>query len=91
MHALTYTLLFEDHKNVWIFQKPLHSTIAMCEGGAVSAQHSFNIMSRVVEVNEPDAVRKQKTIKVLQSFFAPDNKPEDFPAHTLDMRSRDKF
>jgi len=31
---LAYTLLFEDHKNVWIFQKPIHSTIVMCEGGA---------------------------------------------------------
>ena len=58
LHALTYTLLFEDHKNVWIFQKPVHSTIAMCEGGAVTAQNSFRIMSSVVEAHEHDQVRK---------------------------------
>jgi len=36
LRTLAYTLLFEDHKNVWIFQKCIHSTIVMCEGGAQS-------------------------------------------------------
>jgi hypothetical protein len=35
LETLAYTLFFEDHKNVWIFQKCLHSTIVMCEGGSV--------------------------------------------------------
>ena len=33
LKTMAYTLLFEDHKNVWIFQKCLHSTIVMCEVG----------------------------------------------------------
>ena len=33
LKQLSYTLLFEDHKNIWIFQKAMHSTIVMVEGG----------------------------------------------------------
>lgn len=34
LRSIAYTLLFEDHQNVWIFQRCLHSSIVMCEGGA---------------------------------------------------------
>lgn len=53
LSTIAYTLLFEDHKNVWIFQKALHSCIVMCEGGAQQgALTSFKIISQVINENE---------------------------------------
>lgn len=50
LRNLAYTLLFEDHKNIWIFQKCIHSTIVMCEGGAASGvRNSYKIISEVIQ------------------------------------------
>ena len=53
LRELTYTLFFEDHKNVWIFQKCVHSTIVMCEGGAEQGvEKSFKTIMEIVNKNE---------------------------------------
>jgi hypothetical protein len=31
LQTLTYSLIFEDHKNIWVYQKSLHSTIVLAE------------------------------------------------------------
>jgi len=31
LKRLVFTLLFEDHKNIWIYQKCTFSSIVMCE------------------------------------------------------------
>jgi len=30
LKAIMFTLLFEDNKNIWIFQKCLHSSLVLC-------------------------------------------------------------
>jgi len=90
---LAYTLLFEDHKNVWIFQKCVHSTIVMCEGGVQQGvQTSFNIITEVIEQNELDFDRKGKLLKEVETFLGPNGSGiNGFPSHGLDIKSRDEF
>lgn len=33
LRKLSHTILFEDHRNVWILARALHSTIVLCEMG----------------------------------------------------------
>ena len=91
LRRLTFCLFFEDHKNIWVFQKCLHSTIVMVEGGAPQPQNSLRHMMNVVQQNEFDEEQRNKVLQVLQVFLMPDGKAENFPADALDMRSRDKF
>lgn len=50
LRTLAYTLLFEDHKNVWAFQKCVHSAIVMCEGGQESGEmNSYRIIQEIIE------------------------------------------
>lgn len=62
---MSYTLIFEDHKNIWIFQKAVQSTIAMVESGAKNTKNSQRVMLGVVERNEHNMDRKAKVVKVL--------------------------
>ena len=93
MRTLAYTLLFEDHKNVWIFQKCIHSTIVMCEGGAQSGVHnSFKIIMEVVNQHERNAERKAKIIKEVENFLGPNGSGlNGFPSSGLETRNRDDF
>ena len=31
LKTLAFSLLFEDHKNLWVYQKCIHSTIVMAD------------------------------------------------------------
>jgi hypothetical protein len=54
---LTFALLFEDHRNIWVYQKSLHSTIVLCE--PANAQ---KIMYEVILKEEKSEERKQKLL-----------------------------
>lgn len=93
LQNLAYTLLFEDHKNVWIFQKCVHSTIVMCEGGASQGVlTSYKIILDVISQNEPNVERQIKLKKEVDTFMGPGGSGiNGFPSHGLDYKSRDDF
>ena len=93
LRTIAYTLLFEDHKNVWIFQKAVHSTIVMCEGGSQEGvQTSFKIIQAVILENEADLLRREKLQKEVELFLgAGGSASNGFPFQSLDIKSRDRF
>jgi hypothetical protein len=93
LQKLAYTLFFEDHTNVWIFQKAVHSTILMCEGGAQQGVHnSYEIIKSVIDKNELSVERRallQAEVDALLGLSgAGKNK---FPRQGLDVKSREDF
>ena len=86
-------MLFEDHKNVWVFQKCLHSTIVMCEGGAQKGvANSFEIIKDVINQNETNPARNAKLQSELVNFLGQNGSGENgFPSQGLDVKSRDEF
>lgn len=93
LRTIMFTLLFEDHQQVWVFQKCLHSTITMCEGGAQQGVHtSYKIVVELIERNELNAVRKQQLVEAMDRFMGPGGSGSNgFPASCLDVRSRSSF
>jgi hypothetical protein len=75
---LVYTLLFEDHKNVWIYQKCTFSSIVMNEGQA------YNIAMEVVGREERSDERKLILAGEIEKLL------KDLPL-TLDQKGRDAF
>lgn len=93
LRTLAYTLLFEDHKNVWVFQKCIHSSIVMCEGGASSGiMNSYNIILDIVNTHETNKFRKLKISEEIDKFMGPNGSGlNGFPRSGLDSKSRDEF
>ena len=63
MKTLTYTLLFEDHKNLWVYQRCLHSTIVMCE------QAASEIIYEIIMKEEKTEERKQKLMQEMGNLL----------------------
>lgn len=66
LRTIIYTLLFEDHQQVWIFQRCLHSSIVMCEGGAQQGAHtSYKVILEIIDLHEADPKRKQEVVQAI--------------------------
>lgn len=64
LQTIGYTLFFEDHKNVWIFQKSMHSSIVMCQGGSTQGvTTSYQILLDVIHKNELNPARRQQLLE----------------------------
>ena len=83
----------EDHQNVWIFQRCLHSCIVMSEGGAQQGVHnSYKVLCEVVQENEFDLSRREQLQKEIEVFMGSGGSANNgFPASSLDQRSRERF
>jgi hypothetical protein len=79
LQGISYTLLFESHKNVWIFQKCLHSSIVM--NGESQAPQT---MVGVVLANEQKEERQKQLLELIQEMLS-GIQP------SLDLKSRDAF
>ncbi|CDW76789.1 importin-n-terminal domain-containing protein [Stylonychia lemnae] len=78
MKSLAFTLLFEEHKNIWVYQKCFHSTIIMCEATAKP------IIFETIMNEEKSEDRKQKLgqeVEILFTGMSPG----------LDSRARESF
>ena len=53
MKTLAFTMVFEDHKNIWVYQKCLHSTIVLC-----GKEKASQIIYEMIMKEEKDEVRK---------------------------------
>lgn len=76
-----YVLLFEDNKNVWIFQKCLHSTLVLC---STQGDLQKRIMDVVIQ-HEKDEKRRLRIVAELSNML------RDCPLHSLEPKQRDVF
>ena len=79
MQTLTFSLLFEDHKNLWVYQKSFHSTIVLTD-----PQRASQIMYDIIIKEEKSDERKQKILSEVEKLFIG-------LAASLDSRSREQF
>lgn len=77
MHAL----IFNENKNIWIYQKAVHSQLVLCSLNESLEQS----MTELVSQSEPDEQRKIKILTHLSTLIT------ESPLHSLDSKSRDAF
>ena len=79
MQTLTFAIIFEDHKNLWVYQKCFHSTIVLAD-----PQRASQVMYEVIVKEERNEERRQKILgeveKLLTGLGA-----------SLDSRAREQF
>jgi hypothetical protein len=92
LRRIAITLLFEDHKNVWIFNKLLHSTMIICELCEPQEQKqpgvcqtSLKIFEEVINTFETNNQRRTKMLLEVERLCT-SNVPM-----SLDHRDRDAF
>lgn len=72
-------MFFEDHKNIWVYQKCLNSTIVMVE-----LQNASKIMCDVVIKEEKSEDRRQRILGEIEKLFH-----ELYPS--LETKGREQF
>eukprot|EP00347_Sterkiella_histriomuscorum_P000570 403375338 len=80
LKTLAYTLFFEEHKNLWVYQKCLHSSIVMCEQQTVASQIFYEVILR----EEKNDARKQKLAQEIEQLLTGIQ-------FNLDTRARESF
>ena len=73
------SLIFEEHKNVWVYQKCFQSTIVMAE-----LQNASKIMFEIIIKEEKSEDRKQKIVQEVEKMFTG-------MLPSLDSKSREIF
>lgn len=79
LQTLTFGLFFEDHKNIWVYQKCFHSSIVMAD-----LQTAPKVMYDVIVKEEKSEQRRQAMLAEVEKLFTN-------LAPNLDAKSRDVF
>lgn len=74
---MAFSILFEDHKNLWVYQKCLHSTVVMAD-----PQNAQKIIFELIMKEEKSEERKQRMLTEVKKLF------EGMTA-SLDARARE--
>lgn len=74
-------VLFEDSRNIWIFQKVLHSTIVIVNQQGCLQELITDLMNK----NEPNEERKKQVLEQIFSLVS------QVPLTKLDLKSKEVF
>lgn len=72
--------MFEDHKNLWVYQKCIHSTIVMAD-----LPLAQQVMYEMIVAEEKSEERKARMLTELEKLFT------GLQANSLDVRARENF
>lgn len=79
MQTLTFAIIFEDHKNLWVYQKCFHSTIVLAD-----PQRASQVMYEVIVKEERKEDRRQLILAEVEKLLTG-------LGTSLDSRARDQF
>jgi len=70
--TLIFTIMFEHHVNMWVYQRPLHSSLHL---HFVSGSQVENFFNSVVQENENNATKQADLFKMVGKLLEKRDQP----------------